>query len=70
MERLHDRHALLRRRPVDGRGDERERVVAVDDVGSVLADEHGDLTVGGAVPDGSDEEREGTTKHAKGAKRC
>ena len=46
VEGLHDRHPLPRGRPVDGRRDERKRVVAVDHVGSVLADERGDLAVG------------------------
>ena len=43
--------------------------MAVNDVRMMLLDEGGYLAISGTVPDGFGEEGEGTTKHAKYAKR-
>ena len=50
VEGLHDRHPLPRGRPVDGRRDERKRVVAVDDVWLLTLDDLGDLAIRLMVP--------------------
>lgn len=69
VEGLHDGNALPRGSPVDRRRDERKGIVAVDDVGVVFVDEGGDFAIGLRIPDCSEEEGKGTTKHAKYAKR-